>query len=165
MCMAQVLVCCVFVFLHLSVFWFFPWPTDSLGVCCLISRYLWISQFTPISDFLFQFIVIRKFCYFCDTQHFKITGVMMDNITYQNLRNFIWFLEYCINKIYPFEDIHTEDVALFPTRQYFPCDLTYQISLLSLVSFFLLGKRRIFWHVPRILWKTPKLLPDQKDFI
>ena len=39
---------------------------------------------------------------------------MLDNITYQNFRNFIWFLEYCINKIYPFEDIHKEDIALFP---------------------------------------------------
>ena len=39
---------------------------------------------------------------------------MLDNIRYQNFRNFIWFLEYCINKIYPFEDIHKEDVALFP---------------------------------------------------
>ena len=90
---------------------------------------------------------------------------MMDNITYQNFRNFIWFLKYCINKIDPFEDIHKEDVALFPTWQYFLCDLTYQIGLINLVSLFLLGKRRIFWDVPRILWKTPRLLSDKKNLI
>ena len=48
------------------------------------------------------------------------------------------------------------------TWQCFLCNLTYQISLISLTFFFLQGQRI---NILGVLWKIPELVPGQKKLI
>lgn len=105
--------------------------------------------------------------YFCDIQHFKIIiAILIHSI----LPGHIWFPEilhsFWNNITYTYRQ-HREVLILLLIRQCFPCNLMYQIILISLTSPFYKERRKIFeiFQGSSETAHTSKLLLTQKDFI
>lgn len=86
----------------------------------------------------------KKFGYFCDVTHFKITEIMTDNILGYRFLELHTISRTHINNMYPHKGLSSL------IWQCFPCNLTYQIKLISLTSL-LQGERQISWDFPGTL--------------
>ena len=105
-------------------------------------------------------LLTRKFAYFCDIRHFKLTTrITSDNIIPGHIRFLVMLYNFWSTNI---QIQHKEGLVLFLVYQYFQCNLTYQISLISLASLLYKEREQIFLDVPLTFWKIPKLVQGKK---